>query len=595
MKKKSNSLFFILHQLWQHISKRRKLQFGLILVLTIITSLAEVVSLGTVFPFISILTQPENLFDSPSMTGIIHFFGITQANKMILPLTIAFGLSAVIAGALRLLLLWVNYRLSNAMAADLSVDVYRKTLYQPYMVHLQRSSSEVISGITQKVGLASTILISCLTVITSTFLFVSIIFTLIIVDPVVAVGSAMCFGFAYFIIGAITQKKLVSNSNIISGQQTRVVKALQEGLGAIRDVLLDGTQKLYIGIYSNSMKKLQTASGQNSFISQAPRYAMESFGMILIAVFVLILSKRNGGVTSSLPVLAMLGLGAQRLLPILQQLYASWSTIAGGKKPMKDVIDFLNQPLPTDAFLPEPEPMTFTKSIKLNNVFFKYTENGSFVLNGLSLEIPRGARVGIIGSTGSGKSTTLDLLMGLIAPTCGNLLVDDLPVDNSKMRTWQRTVAHVPQSIFLADATVAENIALGTPVEEIDFDRIRDVASSARISTFVESLPEGYLTVVGERGSRLSGGQRQRIGIARALYKRASVLVFDEATSALDSKTEKEVMNAIDGLNKNLTIFLIAHRIATLKTCDFIAELESGKVVHVWKYNDLIQNLNFNE
>jgi ABC-type bacteriocin/lantibiotic exporter with double-glycine peptidase domain len=567
----------LLKRLWHHISPRRHGQFAILLGLTVLSSLAEIVSLGAVLPFIGILTQPEKVFASPFLASVVQTLGITSGAELVLPITISFAVTALIAGALRLLLLWVSLRLGNATGADLSIEVYRRTLYQSYGVHIARSSSEIISGITQKVGAATSVLISVVAVITSTVLFVAILATLLAVDPMVAIFAAASFGTAYGVIAWYTRRRILDNSHCIAREQTQVVKALQEGLGAIRDVLLDGTQKVYCNVYRNAIFQLQRAGGENTFISQAPRYAMEALGMALIATFALVLSHRTGGVAGALPILGMLALGAQRLLPLMQQLYGNWTVIAGSKAALIDVLALLDQSLPKQANLPEPEPLALSQSIRFENVCFQYNSDSPWVLAGVNLTISKGARVGIIGSTGSGKSTALDLLMGLLQPTCGKILVDGHPVDQTNQRAWQRTVAHVPQSIFLSDASIAENIAFGIPLDQIDLERVGRAAQQAQIADFIESRPEGYNSVVGERGVRLSGGQRQRIGIARALYKQASVLIFDEATSALDNETEQAVMQAIEGLSKDLTLFIIAHRLTTLKNCDVVIKMDGGK------------------
>ena len=550
--------------------------------------MAEVVSLSAIMPFIGILTQPEKVFALPALAGVVQALDISSGAELVLPLTIGFAVAALVAGALRLLLLWVSIRLGNATGADLSIEVYRRTLYQPYSVHVARSSSEIISGITQKVGTTTAVLISAVAVITSTVLFVAIMITLLAIDPIVAIIAAMSFGSAYGVIAWLTRSRLVRNSQCIAQEQTRVVKALQEGLGAIRDVLLDGAQKVYCNVYRKAILQFLRASGENTFINQAPRYAMEAFGMALIAAFVLALSRRSGSVAEVLPILGVLALGAQRLLPLMQQLYGNWALVAGSKAALVDVLALLDQPLPAEANQSEPEPLKLTSSICFDNVRFCYGGNGPWVIDGIDLVIHKGARVGFIGSTGSGKSTAIDLLMGLLEPTQGRILVDGQPVSLENRRAWQRTVAHVPQSIFLADTTIAENIAFGIPRDQIDLERVTKAAVQAQIAEFIESRPQGYNAIVGERGVRLSGGQRQRIGIARALYKQASVLIFDEATSALDNETEQAVMQAIEGLSKDLTLIIVAHRLTTLKNCTQIIELCGGRIKRTGSYQVIV-------
>jgi ATP-binding cassette subfamily B protein len=585
----NESMTGILKSLWGHISYKRRQQAGLLLILAILTSFAEIISLGAVLPFIGVLTQPDKVLEYPFVAEIAHFFGIENGNELVLPLTIAFALAALVAGLMRTLLLWRTLNLGSMTGADLSIKVYKRTLYQPYMIHIQRSSSEVISGITQKVGMTTAALTALVTVITSLLLFVSILGTLIMVDPTIAIMSALSFGAAYSIIAWVTRKKLVGNSLITADEQTHVVKALQEGLGAIRDVLLDGTQNVYVDIYGKAVVRLRRAGAENAFINQAPRFAMETLGLVLISLFVLFLSDRSGGISGALPILAMIAFGAQRLLPLMQMLYGNWALVTGSKAVLIDVVDLLEQEMPNYLEVKPSPALSFNKSICFEDVSFSYAGDSNPVLNTVNFKITKGSCVGIIGATGSGKSTALDLLMGLLQPTKGLIKIDGTSIISSQERvSWQQSVAHVPQSIFLSDATIAENIAFGVPAAKIDHNRVRDSAKRAQIADFIENRSDGYDSFVGERGVRLSGGQRQRIGIARALYKNASVLVFDEATSALDDQTEQAVMRTIEELSGNLTLFIIAHRLTTLRNCNKIIELKSGTISRMGSYQDLI-------
>jgi ATP-binding cassette subfamily B protein len=272
-----------------------------------------------------------------------------------------------------------------------------------------------------------------------------------------------------------------------------------------------------------------------------------------------------------------MALGVQRLLPAIQQGYQAWSTIFAYQKSNEEVVALLKQPLPIWATTHNPVALRFSNRICFSNVKFRYSEKSPWVFDKLSFTILKGSRVGIVGRTGSGKSTCLDLLMGLLEPTIGEITIDGQALASKNVRAWQRNIAHVPQSIYLSDCTLAENIAFGIPPEKIDIDRIREAARQAQIADFIESSPKSYQALVGERGIHLSGGQRQRIGVARALYKQAQVLVFDEATSSLDHETESAVMNSINSLSADLTILIITHRTSTLKNCDQIIDLDSLK------------------
>lgn len=559
--------------------------------LTLVGTLAEVVSLGAVLPFLTILIAPERIFNHPVVADVASKWGIYSAEQLVLPLTAGFILMALVAGALRLLLLWANTKFAFASGSDLSIEVYRRTLYQPYHIHLARNSSEVVSGIVSKVnGVVFWVMLPMLTLISSVVLLIAITLTLIFINPFVALTAIAGFGASYGFIALISRRRLRLNGQRINCEETLVIKALQEGLGGIRDVLLDGTQPVYCDIYRLADRRLRQAYGNNLFIGGSPRFAMEAMGMALIASLAYVLSHNGEGIASAVPVLGALALGAQRLLPALQQSYSAWASITGSYASLADTLELLDQPLPDDLLLPAPTPLPFEQSIEFDSVRFRYSSEGPWVLDGFNLKISKGARVGIIGSTGSGKSTALDLLMGLLLPTEGVLLVDNEPCIGARQRAWQRTIAHVPQSIYLADTTLAQNIAFGVPKDDIDMDRVRLAARQAQIAEFIESRHEGYQASVGERGIRLSGGQRQRIGIARALYKQAKVLVFDEATSALDNATELTVMDAIDGLDRSLTILLIAHRISTLIRCDSIVELEDGRLKREVTFPQLLEH-----
>lgn len=581
-------------RLWRHFRPRRKKQFFLLMILMTISAFAEVISLGAVLPFLGVLTAPDVILQKPWMHDFAEAWGITSPDQLLLPMTVAFAVTALIAGGIRILLLWVNTRLAFASGADLSIEVYKRTLYQPYKIHVSRNSSVIISGMIEKVSNSVSVLYQVLTLMSSIVLLVAITAALLAINPVIAMQALIGFGFCYGLISWKTRRQLRQNSRMISQKQTEVIKALQEGLGGIRDVLLDGTQPIYCELYKRADQPLRWARGNNLFIGGSPRFAMESLGMVMIAILAYNLTK-SGGISGVLPTLGALALGAQRLLPALQQGYSAWVSIAGNYTSLVDTIELLEQPMPEEMLLPAPPALQFQKDIHFEKMRFRYSSEGPWVIDNLDLTIPKGSRVGFVGTTGSGKSTALDLLMGLLTPTEGDLLVDGQSIHsaqekNLRRRAWQRAIAHVPQNIYLTDATLAENIAFGVPKESIDHARVREAARKAHIAEFIENRPGGYESFVGERGIRLSGGQRQRIGIARALYKQASVLVFDEATSALDSATEESVMEAIEALDPDLTILMIAHRLTTVQRCDRIIEMSDGRIVGQGTYQDLLQN-----
>jgi ATP-binding cassette subfamily B protein len=579
----------MLARLWSLLSPRRKRQFVAIVGLTVVSAIAEVVSLGAVLPFLAVLTSPERVTQYRIISDLMRDFGI-EPSDLVMILAASFAVAALLAGASRMLLLWTSTRVAYATGADLSSEVYRRTLYQPYPVHLARNSSELISGITGKVADTVNILNQLLTLLSSCVLLTFITIALFAIDPSVAGLAMLGFGGGYIVITVIGRRRLKANSQRIAQEHTQVVKALQEGLGGIRDVLLDGTQPIYCEVYRRADYALRRAQGDTIFASLSPRFLMEALGMLLIAGLAFGISRTAGGVHAALPVLGALALGAQRLLPVLQQGYSAWATVVGSQSSLAKTIELLQQSVPADASDPPPPPLSFKDSARFDDVSFHYSAQTPWVLEKFDLVIPKGIRMGFVGMTGSGKTTALDIFMGLLAPTAGKFLVDGEAIEGYRVRAWQRAIAHVPQSIFLADASIAENIAFGIPPDEIDMERVKRAASRAQIADFIERRLEGYAVRVGERGVRLSGGQRQRIGIARALYKCASVLVFDEATSALDTATEQSVMDAVESLDRELTVLMIAHRLTTVRRCDVIVELARGRVVSSGTFDELLKS-----
>jgi len=536
------------------------------------------------------VSNPEKVFAHSSAQFFIDFMGIKSQEELLLPFTISFCLLIFIGIALRLLLLWAQNRLGYGTSASFSSSIYIRTLYQPYAVHVSRNSSEVISGITSKANAILTYLITPLMNLVSSSVTISaIIITLFTINPYVAISAFLGFGLLYAGIILLVKKRLSDSSIILSRESVQMVKALQEGLGGIRDVLIDGTQETYGRIFNRAQGKYNKSSASNQIVGNSPRLIVEFLGIFFICVIAYQLVLHGDGFISAIPTLAALALGAQRLLPALQNFYFNWTSLRAGQDSVLDGLQFLEQPFPEHAHKVNPEPIKFEKSIKLENLRFRYSQDGASVLKNLNLNLEKGKRYGFVGTTGCGKSTLLDVIMGLLVPTKGHLKIDDNIIDIHNYRSWQVIIAHVPQAINLSDTSLAENIAFGVEPDKIDMTKLREAAQKAQIAETIEALPQKYDTFVGERGIRLSGGQRQRIGIARALYKNAQVIVFDEATSALDNETELAVMEGIEQLADDLTILIVAHRVSTLKRCDKIFRMDKGEVVEEGVYEEMVR------
>lgn len=579
----------MIKKLWRHLTKKRRIQLVLLLILMLLASIMEVVSIGAVVPFLGALTSPETIFKYELIQPIIERLEITEANQLVLPLTVVFVIATLTAAAVRLTLLYSLTKFSFAVGADISIDVYRRTLYQDYSIHISRNSSEIINGIINKTNIVITdVLGPIMNFISSIFIMAGVITMVFIVNPIVALISFSAVSFFYLIITLFARKYWQRNSGLIASKSTQMIKSLQEGLGGVRDVLIDGTQEFYCDLYRNADLSLRKASASNVFIGMSPRYLMEAIGMVLIGVLAYTLTLEDGGLVAAIPTLGALAIGAQKLLPMLQQAFASISSINGSKDSFNDVISLLDQPPPlTEGRSFNKNILPFKESIIFKDVSFRYTDDTPWILKNVNLSFKRGEKVGIVGVTGSGKSTLLDILMGLLAPTSGKLLIDGVAVVKGNRGAWQAHISHVPQSIFLADTTIQENIAFGVAPEEVHESRVILAAKQAQIAETINGLKNKYKAFVGERGVQLSGGQRQRVGIARALYKDSGLIVFDEATSALDNQTEQKIMKQIGQMNKSQTMFFIAHRLTTLKQCDTILRMNEDFTIDEIRYEDL--------
>jgi ATP-binding cassette subfamily B protein len=565
----------LLRRLWAHLPAKRRLQLVAVFGSMIASGLAEIVSLAAVVPFLTVLADPERLWSRPWVRGAAEARGITEPSGLLLPVTLLFAASAVAAGAIRLVNLWLSGRVAAGTGSDLSQEAYRRTLHQPYSVHVARNSATITTAMLSHVdGLIYGVLNPLLLVAVNVAVIAAIGIGLVLIDPRVAFLTVLAFGGAYLAITLATKASLAANGRRQAASGRALVQNVQEGLGAIRDVLLDRSQDYYLRRYRDADWAIRQLRARAELLGGFPRFVIEAAGMAGVACLAYVLVTRAGGIAAALPVLGALALGGQRLLPALQQTYVSFTQMQNHTAGLEAVLDLLDQPAPV-ADRPRAAPAPFAESIALERCSFRYQPELPLVLDDVSLVIRRGERVALVGPTGSGKSTLADILMGLLAPTGGRLLIDGREVDPE---SWQANVAHVPQSIFLADTSIAENIALGIPAAEVDRVRLEEAARQAQIGGFIESLPKGSATTVGERGVRLSGGQRQRIGIARALYKQAPVLVFDEATSALDDATEKALMDTLAGLSRDLTIIMIAHRLSTTAYCDRVITVSGGSL-----------------
>jgi ATP-binding cassette subfamily B protein len=566
-----------LAEIYAHASKARRRQFYLVLSLMLVGSLAELATIGSVIPFIALLTNggtPAYLARPAALLGA----------SPVLTAAFLFAAFALCSGAARLALSWVTQDFIHKLGHDLALEVQRRILAQSYSFHIERNTSSLIAGLTLVEVLMFEALLPLMQTVIAAFIATVILAGLISIDPATAIVATVAFALIYLIVSAVTARRLAANSAVIGTDYRERFKLVQESLGGIRDVIIDHSQAMHLTMFDSVNSRLAQARANTAFMTAAPRYLIETAGMLVIAALALFISGREHGISAALPLLGAVALGAQRLLPLAHTVYAGWSTLAGNRSAVGQVVELLR--LPIERRPPALAPLDLRQQIAFEDVSFAYSGRDRTALENISFSIPRGSMIGIIGPTGSGKSTLLDLLMGLLQPHSGTILVDDVPLDPAVQQQWHRSIAHVPQSIFLADLTIARNIALSRPDTAPNRERIVESAKKAQLHDFIESLPAGYETLIGERGIRLSGGQRQRLGIARAIYKDAPVLVLDEATSALDELTEAAVIAALQELRgEGRTVIIVAHRQSTIRHCDLVARLDHGRLVEFGPLN----------
>jgi ABC-type multidrug transport system fused ATPase/permease subunit len=568
-----------LKKLLIYVSLKRKIQFIYLIILTIITSVAEMLSIGAVFPFIKIVTEPDKILTQYNFYNIFEFIGITTTRDLIIIGSIVFAILAVIAGFTRLLLVYLNLRLSMALSFDIYIKLYSKIINNSFSYHISHNSNQILSTITTKVLAVSMVFTHSILIITSSIIILSVILILFLIDKWSTMYALIFFFIVYFFIIRLTRFKLSKNSKLIASKRDIVVKIVQESLGGIRDIIINKSQKYFIDIYNDAVYKVEKANAQNNFIAQSPRSILETISLVFVSIIIIIITttpQTSEPISNILPILASLALGAQRILPLFNQIYQAHASNQSVTYSLIDVIETLEQKFDLSYFK-ENKNFKFQKTIILKNLKYSFNNNNTYIFQDLSFKIPKGSRVAITGPSGCGKSTLLDLIMGLLEPTNGNILIDNFLLKKNK-KIWQKKIAHVPQFIYLTDATICENIAFGIPKDRIDMKKVIEVSKIAQIHEFIESRERGFNEIVGERGIRISGGQRQRIGIARALYKNPELLILDEATNALDYKTEDRLIKSIDISYKNITILIVSHRPSSLKNCTHFLELKKNKL-----------------
>mgnify|MGYP001212100959 FL=1 len=553
---------------------------------------AEIAGISAALMLLKVLAAPEVIDTNATLIRIKAYLGLETrfAVQVALALTVLvvvmLGLAVKAAGT------YASIRFSTMRGYTVSSRLLAAYLSQPYPWFLERNSAELGKNVLNEVdGLVSRVILPCLRLVSNSLLVFAILAFLLLVDPLVTLFSGGVLGLGYGLIYLRFRGRLHRlGEDMMDAFENRFLVA-QEATGGIKDVKVLGLEQAYVKSYAVAAQKAARSGTTMGVMAELPRFVLEAitFGTML-ALILILLVKSNGNVVEIVPTLGVIAFSTMRLLPSLQQIYHSLVSIRGASAILDTIVTDTTStpalPIATDS---DPAPLKLEKRLELSKVSFAYASADRPTLRGVDLVIPARTTVGIVGGTGAGKTTLVDLILGLLTPDAGEIRVDGTVVTDANRRSWQKTLGYVPQSIFLTDDTIAANIAFGVPRAEIDMAAVERAARIAALHDFVLSdLPQGYDTFVGERGVRLSGGQRQRIGIARALYRDPTLLIMDEATSALDNITERVVMEAVQKIRADKTIVLIAHRLTTVKTCDTIFLMDRGRLLAQGSYDELL-------
>lgn len=582
-------MFDVISKILALLSPKEKKQAYLILGMVLVMAFLDVVGIASIMPFMAVLANPEVVETNQWLNRVYVGLDFSNPQGFLFFLGVVVFIALVISISFKAATTWMITHFTQMRDYSIGRRLVAGYLSQPYEWFLSRHSAELGKAVLSEVQLVvANALVPMMRLVAHGAVVIAILLLILAVDPTLALMVSGAMGGAYILIYASLRNLLQRiGKDRVEANELRF-KVVNEAFGGIKEVKLGGLEQAALHRFDGGGKRFARAQMTAQVIGLMPRFALEIFAFGGILALVLFLMSRGDGLQSVLPIIALYALAGYRLLPALQTVFDQATKLrysgAGLDRLHEDLMKHQIDPVEE-----EPSQVIFPRhSLGLSDVTFSYPNAGRPALEGIRIEIPAQYTVGLVGKTGSGKTTAVDIILGLLQPQSGTMFVDDEAITHLNCKAWQKSLGYVPQHIFLVDETVAANIAFGVPTEEIDRESVERAARVANLHRFiVDELPEGYDTLVGERGVRLSGGQRQRIGIARALYNEPKVLVLDEATSALDNLTEQAVMDAVHNLSGEITIILIAHRLSTVRECDRIFVLEKGQLVGEGTYDEL--------
>ena len=580
----------ILKKIFFLLTRQEQKRSIFLLLMMLCMALLDTIGVASILPFIAVLSNPQ-LIETNQILSIFYKIGSFQTHQdflFILGLIVFLILTSSLA--FKALTVYFQTRFTLMREYTISRRLIQGYLRQPYEWFLNQNSSDLGKNILSEVNKTTTgIIIPILELIAQSCVTVFLVALLLFVDPFLSLIVSVVLGFSYFLIYKYNRSFLERiGKERVKANQSRFI-SINEAFGGIKEVKLANLESVYIKKFSDAAEIFARNQSLCQVIERIPRFVLEAIAFGGILIIILYLLSVDYSFVDIIPIIALYAFAGYRLLPAIQQIYAAFTQIRFSKSSLNILYDdIMNLNFPAHSAINE--KIFFKENIVLEDIQYNYPNSIKTALNNINISIPVKTTIGLVGVTGCGKTTVIDLILGLLVPNRGYLKIDGKIIEQRNIRSWQKLLGYVPQQIFLIDDTVEANIALGVNPLDLDRAALKKAAKIANINDFIiNELPLGYKTLIGEKGIRLSGGQRQRIGIARALYHNPEVLVFDEATSALDSLTEQSIMSSIQDLAKKITIIIVAHRLSTVKMCEKIYHLESGKVVSVGSYEDLMK------
>jgi ATP-binding cassette, subfamily B, bacterial PglK len=558
-------------------------------------AIIETFGVFLIVPFIKIVSEPNIIESNDTLNLIYNFFQFNSRKSFIFFLGISYFFFLIVSQAFKALVIYSQLRFVFRIEASISTRLLESYLRQAYSWFLDKHSGNMGKGILSEVSETIHYSISpLLNMISQLFLSVFLVFLIVLVNPVVAISTLiLLLGLNIIIFNKVKNWIKLIGFNKVEYNERRY-KTVIESFGAIKEIKLSGIEKIYSNKFSSAAKDFSKANSNVQIVSILPKYFLETLSIGFLILFILYNMRYGNNLTDLLPILSMFAFAALRLIPAFQQVFSSLNKINFSTKGLDVILERLNENKNLKILNKTQERLKILKEIELKKINFIYPNSNRLALNEINLTIKSGTKIGFVGTTGSGKTTLIDVILGLLNPNSGEIFLDGSEISKLGLSKWQNSIGYVPQNIYLSDKTIAENIAFGESINELDIERVKKVSKIACLDQFIiDELDDGYYTSIGERGVRLSGGQRQRIGIARALYNNPPLLVLDEATSALDNITEKLILDSISNHCKDITSIIIAHRLNTIKNCDCIYFLKKGKISSYGTYNKLMKDNDF--